>query len=465
MASKKGYKYNGEAHRPYPIQSTTPGDFQALEAILTENPADLLSDDAVTVLDPLDMVDLKESAVELGIWFSGIHSYLGSRPHISSGIENPAWEHLAAAEFRILHAGIKNCILLISLICSDKDAVAEITGQTNDRLSGGDLRDLHELLTEAMMIGGSLINSSVQGPGQWREWTNTLGRRLGASEAFFEIIRLAEESGKRFLPDHLRGIVADPNSSTLEKAEIALLLPRFGIILKWLSIVKKMLDADVALKPSLLIFVRVNELVLELTSYISNRLDKFPDQDAELFASLDAAAYTASIELKKVHSQELAGVGSMRPPPSIYARVETAYSLLNDGFQQILGGFMRMLDPDVETLDLFPDFQTKLRHSIALRAELWSTCQIVKDAERTPDAARIEELRRSLMNFRRVSMHYLFYKDTETVERFIEEILVTNQNKDLVPILHRFGAFLETLFGQVTLRAVLEKHPFERRRE
>jgi hypothetical protein len=70
-------------------------------------------------------------------------------------------------------------------------------------------------------------------------------------------------------------------------------------------------------------------------------------------------------------------------------------------------------------------------------------------------------MRQALTAFQNGSMRYLFYKDTETVERFIEEILVTNQNKDLVPILHRFGAFLETLFGQVTLRTVLQKHPFE----
>jgi len=30
-----------------------------------------------------------------------------------------------------------------------------------------------------------------------------------------------------------------------------------------------------------------------------------------------------------------------------------------------------------------------------------------------------------------------------------------------VPILHRFGAYVETLFAQVNMRAVLEKHPFE----
>ena len=82
-------------------------------------------------------------------------------------------------------------------------------------------------------------------------------------------------------------------------------------------------------------------------------------------------------------------------------------------------------------------------------------------AEKNPEKRQIETLHKALRGFLKESVRYLFYKDTETVERFIEEILVTKHNKDLVPTLHRFGAYLETLFGQINLRTVLEKHPFE----
>ena len=43
---------------------------------------------------------------------------------------------------------------------------------------------------------------------------------------------------------------------------------------------------------------------------------------------------------------------------------------------------------------------------------------------------------------------HLFYKDTEVVGRFVEEILVSKDTHDLVPILHRFAAYLETLSDQ-----------------
>ena len=43
--------------------------------------------------------------------------------------------------------------------------------------------------------------------------------------------------------------------------------------------------------------------------------------------------------------------------------------------------------------------------------------------------------------------------------RTADGVLVNLAN--LAPILHRFGAYLETLFGQVNLRMVLAQHPFE----
>src|SRR6185369_589462 len=93
---------------------------------------------------------------------------------------------------------------------------------------------------------------------------------------------------------------------------------------------------------------------------IDNRLERFNDEEAELFSALDAAAYTASIELKKVFAQELAGVSQLRPSPSIYAKMETAHSLLSDGFENMLAGFAHAIDPNIDPSGVFPSFQVKL---------------------------------------------------------------------------------------------------------
>ncbi|HEX8637353.1 MAG TPA: hypothetical protein VF692_04775, partial [Pyrinomonadaceae bacterium] len=283
--------------------------------------------------------------------------------------------------------------------------------------------------------------------------------RLKATGSFNKVTAAAESSGERFLPEILRQILN--NRSFAEQPDLSRIVPRFAKILKSLSVVGRMLRDDEPLKPTLLIFARVYEQIQELVGYINNRLLRFPNEESDLFNSLDGAAYTASIEIKKVYNQELNGLAGIRPSPSVYARIETAYALLNDSFQQTLVNFARLVEPQLDARAVFPDFQLKFEQSIVLRRDLYRILQIVQIAEQQPEANSLVELRRELRAFLETSLHFLFYKDKETVERFVEEILITADKKDLVPILHRFGAYLETLFGQVNMRTLLVNHPFE----
>jgi hypothetical protein len=182
-----------------------------------------------------------------------------------------------------------------------------------------------------------------------------------------------------------------------------------------------------------------------------------------MFDSMDGASYTAALELKKVYSQELAGLVGIRPVPSVFARIETAYELLSDSFRQILAGFARVVDPKILPAELFPNFQTKLEQSLALRQNLWQVLQVVQAAEQNADKKRLEAVNEELRGFLELTIAFLFHKDRETFERFSEEILATSEKKDIVPILHRFGAYIETLLAQVNMRTVLAAHPFDPR--
>ena len=390
-------------------------------------------------------------AVELGIWLSGLESFLASGHHSFSDQRDNRQSVDSTKEFRLLHSALQRSSMLNSRLMS--------TNGRDQRY--GDLRELASVFRDTMLLSEGFIHSNALGSGEWKAWSRLLSHRFESVTAFAKLIRFAEAEGKEFLPDALKDLSKSTGFLSAEHAELALVLPRFGMILKWLSVVGRMLDADEPLKPALLIFSRINEQIFELTSYINNRLERFPNEEAELFSSLDAASYTASIELKKVYSQELAGIARMRPSPSIYARMETAHSLLKEGFQQILVSFARLINPETTIFEIFPTFQIKLEQSIALRRELRDAVNVVQAAESNPEKVPIDKMQAELRQFMKGSVKFLFYKDTETVERFVEEILITQQNKDLVPILHRFGAYLETLFGQVNLRAVLVEHPFD----
>jgi hypothetical protein len=434
-----------------------------LAAILTENPLDVRTSN-YDPASPARQASVQSEVLEdLGIWLSGLQSFMPAGGRIFGVAEGKPAHTDAAREFQIVHAGLTRCSLLTARILAEAGGRADPDTSITSSLKVKDVAELSAMLNETVLISDALNNSTNLGIGQWRAWSKMLDRRFQEITAVDRLVDLAENSGSETLPRPLADLGRDVSSITTETAELILVLPKFGMVLRWLNIIGKMLAADEPLKPALLIFSRVNELISDLTRYINGRLDRFADHEAELFATLDAASYTASIELKKVYTQELAGIADMRPTPSIYARMETAHSLLNDGFQQILAGLTRIIYPETEIVDLFPEFQTKLEHSLVLRSELWAVAESVQAAERMPKGKQIETMRRSLQDFMNGSMRYLFYKDTETVERFIEEILVTSQTQDLVPILHRFGAYLETLFGQVSLRSVLANHPFERK--
>ena len=316
-----------------------------------------------------------------------------------------------------------------------------------------DLQQLAKALRDITLLSEPLLRQKDNSTAEYNALRNVIAERLRDLPAVASLKAAADAAGAKNLPKVLLDLTQTAELDP-EQAELALVLPRFAQVLKYLDVVGGMLDRDEPLKPSILIFSRVNEMIFELTTFINNRLERFPDAEADMFASLDAASYTASMELKKVYAQELAGVSELRPAPSIYARTETAYALLHDGFQLILAGFTKIVDPAADLLTVFPEFGVKREQSLVLRRELDGLIKTVQTAENEPEDRRIDALKGSIREFMLEPAGYLFFKDTETVERFVEEITITRSNKDLVPLLHRFGAYLDTLLGQVSLRAV-----------
>jgi hypothetical protein len=392
---------------------------------------DVLTGDAAVTRDIVrarSNADLDETCAELGIWLSSLNAFLANPPNSD-----------AASLIRLTRSGLERCIRLNVKLNAD----------------GIDDGELSRALCEGLRQCRTTVPASMV---DVRVYFGVLSDRLCGSRSFQRVVSVAERSGEAFLPQPLRNFVP----KTEDESELALVLPRFGKILRWLSVVGRMLEADEPLKPSMLIFARVYEQVAETIAYINNRLGRFSNEEVELFGSLDAASYTSSIVLKKVFSPGFAGLLAVRPAPSVFAGVESAYSILNESFQQILGGLAGIVEPSVEVVSLFPQSRVNFERSLVLRRELWTLVRLTQAAEQAPEKAQVEALNDALRKFMGTTVRFLFYKDTETIERFVEEIIVTRQTKDLVPILHRFGAYLETLFGQVSLRAVLENHPFER---
>ncbi len=427
---------------------------------------------------PQSSLNADELTFELGLWLSSIESFLNIRNHTFAE-ENRAkastrdWTN----EFRLTHSTLLLCSRLTfqlgktfknqfdSAPLGDGGLIENLGVVVKEpRIDSNGIYKLSQVLKDSVLLNEGLLRAAPLKFGEWTAWSSFLAEKFRNLEIFHALIESAEREGSEFLPEAFKELLATKPLPLAMETDLKLVLPRFAKILKWLSIIEKMLKNDEPLKPALLIFSRVYEQIQELIKFVNNRLSRFPNEEDELFGALDGTAYTASIELRKVYNYELAGLAELRPTLSVYAKMETAFSLLNDSFQMTLVNFAQLIEPEIDGAKLFPNFQVKFKQSLILRQNLWEILNTVKKVEQNPDATALATLHKQLNNFLEATLHFLFYKDMETVERFIEEVLITTEKKDLVPILHRFGAYLETLFGQVNMRAVLAKHPFEAER-
>lgn len=440
------------------------------------NPADVSVIETAdeTVVSAVPFHSAGELVFELGLWLSGLESFLNIQNH-AFGEETrvKAATRDWTKEFRLTHSTLLHCSSLNfklaqaikneSLPVEDETEISgdSFGGEKSLRITSEDIFDLSMSLKEAILLSEGLLRAAPLKFGEWTSWSKSLTEKLKKVSAFEKLIKYAEKTGEQFLPAELQSLLKRKNLSAATEADLKLVLPRFGKILKWLDTIAQMVKQDKPLKPALLIFARIYEQVQELTEYINNRLLRFQNEDDELFGALDGAVYVASIELKKVYQHELTGLTDIRPTPMVRAKIEAAQGLLNDSFQQTLVSFAWLIDPSIEARSLFPAFQTKLEQSLALRESLWLLRNEVQTAEKSPETYPVGELIKKLNIFTDSYMRFLMYKDWETFERFVEEVLKTQNKKDLTPILHRFGAYLETLFGQVNMRGVLASHPFQ----
>lgn len=418
--------------------------------------------------------DADELAFEIGLWLSGLESFSNLSNHSSAADDarQRATKRDWTREFRLTHSTLLRVSRLAFQLSrtagdaqTDESEDFDFDFEMDSAASKSDyeadeIYALSQVLKDSVALNEAILRAAPLRFNEWTAWCGSLAERLKAVSVVGKLIESAEASGEEFLPKALTDLIAAKPLALALESDLKLVLPRFGKILKWLSVIDKMLKNDEPLKPSLIIFARIHEQIQEMMSFVNNRLLRFADEDGEVFGTLDGAAYTASIELRKVYNHELAGLAEIRQTPLVYAKIETAFSLLNDSFQQTLLTLAQLIEPTIEPTALFPNFQSKLKQSLVLRQNLWQIFQSVKQAESAPDKATLDALNTQLTDFLNTTLHFLFYKDMETVERFIEEVLVTTDKKDLVPILHRFGAYLETLFGQVNMRAVLANHPF-----
>lgn len=421
----------------------------------------------------------QEDARRLGLWLRAVNSFFKVRNHPFNETEQAeATARDWSNELRIARRSLlQSAQLALSLSAPRSAAQDSITlGAADgtslpDSLAFTEASPLSASNDSTAALAESLANLCVMCDAMtearevsfhaWSHLGKMVAQELERSAAAQRLMRASDFYSAAGLQAQLLAITRKGDSPAAQGADLLVIFTSLARMLHRLRFIESVLRRDQPLKFLLPIFTLLHEEARTLLEFIETRAMRTDGMDEALFDTLDGTNYAVSMELRKVFAHELVGLSELRQPTVIYAKVENAYGLLRDCFQQSTVALAQLYDSRLEGAQLFDTFQTKLQQSLALRRDLWTLLLLVRRAERERDQRPVAPLLERLAEFREGSLRYLMYKDWEACERFMEEVGAARGAVELSPVLHRFGAYLETLHGQVNMRAVLASHPFE----
>jgi hypothetical protein len=411
-------------------------------------------------------------ARELAIWLRALQSFFDLADHPLTEAERASVpERGFKCETAVVRDVLVRCLHLLGSVTrgasqgavepddepsphAARDAAPAFAGV---RASLGDLSDV---LRDACGLAESLLESPAVPFGAWSGLGGIVERELRRSDAAALIVAAGEESDAATLQESLSSLAHSLASDELSD-DLAAIFAGFTRLLALLDFVGMSLARDGQLKRLLPVFTLIQADTRALLDFIEGRALKVAGVERGAREILDGTAYAVRMELRKAFEHELVGFCSTRQPPQLFARVENAAGLLRDCYQQSVVALAQSFDSSLDGSRLFVSFETKLEQSRTLRADLWRLIRIVRrpaqGAEPPTQAGVLEQLNA----FRERSQRYLMYKDWEPLERFQDEVESAYTPAQLEQTLHRFEAFLETLFGQVNMRVVLAAHPFD----
>ncbi|HVF51621.1 MAG TPA: hypothetical protein VNA19_16170 [Pyrinomonadaceae bacterium] len=411
---------------------------------------------------------------ELGMWLCALQSFFDTRNHPLDETERAGiLSRDFRAETRIAQIILLRSARLVHALLQGEAAApgaeTEMTKASSfvarslafeTEEQDASLVHLNALLGDAWGVAQALSGAVAVGLAEWSSFGKTLLSELEHSPAATRLMQHARHASHVNLQPALPAL-AERLTPDVLSANVHAIFSQLGLLLERLRFVEHLLRRDQPLKQTLPVFTLVQAEARDLLRLIETRALPVESSDTAVFESLDGTAYAIRMELRKTFAHELVGLSVLRQAPALYAKVEAAHGLLRDCFQQSTLALAQVFDQTLDGARLFTAFQTKLEQSLKLRQDLWTLLELVSRAEQERERRPLAPLLERLNAFREGSMRYLMYKDWETFERFVEEVAAARGVVELGPVLHRLNAYLETLFGQVNIRAVLSDHPFD----
>jgi len=173
----------------------------------------------------------------------------------------------------------------------------------------------------------------------------------------------------------------------------------------------------------------------------------------ELFDTLDGISFAVTHDLQRVFEANPSPSGERSKTHAITGRLYRAHDVLTNCLQQSTITLAMVFDPELNGAKLFNNSDMRFRQSLELCEDLAQLIQLVEAAEK--NQAVFGPLSEGIQKFRNESMELLMYTDWPQFEGFCERFDTQDDAAQLNTVLHQFRCYLETLLGQVRMRAVL----------
>lgn len=415
------------------------------------------------------------SLIELHIWQLALRSFFNLRNHPLSDAERAEISARDfASELDIVRQALRRSLLL-SLSCVSEERPASFaldeasvfdaislnadTAADSPAQAASPLTPLINTLGDLCDTCDGALSSKVD----FQVWScveRIVKGDLGRSRFIKQLERHARYGALERLYPELHELAGRITPDTLA-ADMSAIFSRLAQLLEQLRVIETLLRHDAPLKMALPVFTLVHEEARALIEFIERRAVRTEEIDGKVFDALDCTGYAVGVELSRVFGRELVGLVSLRQSPAIYTKVENAHGLLRDSFQQTLVALIQVFDPALDGSLFFQFFHARREQSLVLRRDLWALLQLVLQAEKDRDRRPLAPLLERLESFREGSLRFLMYRDWEPFERFVAEVQAARGAVELTPVLHRFGTYLEALFGQINMRTVLSDQPFD----
>ena len=230
-------------------------------------------------------------------------------------------------------------------------------------------------------------------------------------------------------------------------------------LLECLTLIENHLRRVDAADETFALFQVIHDEAQALLDYIALDGLDCSAMNGDLSDMLDGIAFALRHDLQRVfETAPQANADSSQIPQAhvVVGKLYRAHDVLTNCLRQSTISLAIMFDEELIGAKLFNNSDRRFRQSLQLCQDLAALIPFVEAAEKDCVQSSLLALSARIEQFRNDSLECLMYSDWPQFEGFCEQISVDgSETAELAQVLHQFRCYLETLLGQVRMRAVL----------